>query len=400
MIQELKVTNFLSFRNEIRFSLEATKDKSFENYQIAEVAPGVRLLRFAVIFGSNASGKSNVIKAFEFLRMFWIEKHDSLDEPTRAIPFLLDKETPHEPSCFELKFWVNGVKYWYSLRINRKFVEKESLYYYKTVQPTRLFDRIYKDGHSFIKFNQEAIKISNAAEEELSLKCLPNMSFFVARNKVNISLPLIDAARDWMTHKIQPYIDPFTNLHDNSEKKIHNHDLLKEHLLDFAHRADFNISDLQTERNDNSWEKSNTRFLHSVHNKRGKEMYFLPLHFQSEGTLRTIEIETAIYEALRENAFLAIDEIDSSLHPDLVEFIIEQFLKSQSESQLLVTTHYDQLLDTVDDLIRKDSVWFTEKDKSGNTDLFSLIDFKGLNRLSSIQRSYRNGKFGALPNIR
>ena len=97
---------------------------------------------------------------------------------------------------------------------------------------------------------------------------------------------------------------------------------------------------------------------------------------------------------------MPIDEIDSSLHPDLVEFMIEQFLKTKSESQLLVTTHYDPLLNTVDDLIRKDSVWFTEKDASGNTALYSLVDFKGLNKLSSIQRSYRNGKFGALPNIK
>ena len=400
MIQELKVKNFLSFRDEIEFSFEATKDKSFEDYQVVEVAPDIRLLRFAMILGSNASGKSNVLKAFDFLRLFWFEKHESLDEPTNVIPFLLDKSTPEEPSCFELKFWVNGVRYWYILKVNRKYVEKETLYYYKSHQPTKLFDRTYKEGHSYIKFNPEVIKISSAAEEELSLKCLPNMSFFVARNKVNISLPLIDAARDWMKDKIMPYIDPFTNLYEYAGKRIHNNDSLKEHLLDFIHRADFNISDLQAERANNSWSKTKTQFQHSVQNERGTEEYILPSRLQSEGTLRTIEIETAIYEALKDNAFLPIDEIDSSLHPDLIEFIIEQFLKTKSESQLLVTTHYDPLLNTVDDLIRRDSVWFTEKDASGNTALYSLVDFKGLNKLSSFQRSYRNGKFGALPNIK
>ena len=85
--------------------------------------------------------------------------------------------------------------------------------------------------------------------------------------------------------------------------------------------------------------------------------------------------------------------------PDLVEYVIEQFLKSKNESQLLVTTHYDPLLNTINDLIRKDCVWFTEKDETGNTSLYSLTDFNGLNKISSFQRSYRNGVFGALPKI-
>ena len=82
-----------------------------------------------------------------------------------------------------------------------------------------------------------------------------------------------------------------------------------------------------------------------------------------------------------------------------MEFIIEQFLKVQSHSQMLVTSHYDPLLNTVDDLLRKDSVWFTEKEEDGNSRLYSLVEFKGLNKISSFQRSYRNGVFGALPNI-
>lgn len=400
MIQELKIRNFLSFRDEIEFSFEATKDRSFEDYQVVEVAPNIRLLRFAIILGANASGKSNILKAFDFLRVFWTDNHESLDEPTKVIPFLLDTSTPNEPTCFELKFWVNGVKYWYILRVNRKYVENETLYYYKSHQPTKIFGRTYEDGRSYIKFNPEVIKISKVAEEQLGLKCLPNISFFVARNKINISLPLIDTALNWLKDKIMPYIDPFTDLYEYAGKRIHNNDSLKEHLLDFIHRADFNIKELQAERGNNLLSKIKTQFLHTVENERGIEEYVLPFRLQSEGTLRTIEVETAIYEAIKENAFIAIDEIESSLHPDLVEFIIEQFLKTKSESQLLVTTHYDSLLDTVNDLIRKDSVWFTEKDASGNTALYSLVDFKGLNKTSSFQKSYRNGKFGALPNIK
>ena len=95
------------------------------------------------------------------------------------------------------------------------------------------------------------------------------------------------------------------------------------------------------------------------------------------------------------NVSLPIDEVETSLHPKLLEKILFEYLKTPSRSQIIVTTHNDGLLDLLDDLIRKDSVWFTEKKKSGVTDLYKLTDFRGLNRLSSIREAYRNKRFGA-----
>lgn len=149
-----------------------------------------------------------------------------------------------------------------------------------------------------------------------------------------------------------------------------------------------------------SFDSYKTTFEHTVINERGTEVYTLPHSLQSDGTTRTFGIETAIYEAVKKEAFLHIDEIESSLHPDLLEFILQKFLESSNRSQLLVTTHYDPLLNTVGDLMRSDSVWFTEKDESGATKVYSLSDFKGLKRMSSYQKAYRNGLFGALPNIK
>lgn len=115
----------------------------------------------------------------------------------RCDSLLLDTETPKKVSEFEFKFYIGSVKYWYILHLDRNIVKKENLYYYKTVQPTMLFSREFKDGQSIIKINQSAIKISNAVLEELNMRCLPNMSFFAARNQVNCSLSLIDEVRDW-----------------------------------------------------------------------------------------------------------------------------------------------------------------------------------------------------------
>ena len=144
-----------------------------------------------------------------------------------------------------------------------------------------------------------------------------------------------------------------------------------------------------------------TTLAHSVENEDGNKTYQLSLDEgeESAGTVRTLGIGVFIYKVLKHNWFLAIDEIETSLHPKLLEKILFDFLKQEnSQSQLIVTTHNDGLLDLVDDLIRKDSVWFTEKQKNGATDLYKLTDFRGLNRISSIREAYRNKRFGATMN--
>lgn len=138
-----------------------------------------------------------------------------------------------------------------------------------------------------------------------------------------------------------------------------------------------------------------TYFQHTVENKNGVESYDFLGRDESRGTLRVFGLEAAIYAVLKNNGFLPIDEIETSLHPKLLEKVLYEYLKTSARTQILIATHNDGLLDLVDDLIRKDSVWFTEKDKSGVTDLYKLTDFKGVNRLSSIREAYRNKRFGA-----
>lgn len=427
MIQEFKIKNFLSFRDETTLSFEATNDHTFEDYQVVEVAPKVRLLRFLLIYGANASGKSNLLYALEQLHRFWFKRQEDIEQPTDTIPFLFDAETPHLPSEFEIKFYINSTKYWYKVSLDNTKVLTEELYYYKTVQPTLLFARAWKQGQSVIRFNPVAIKVSQAVLEELTLKCLPNMSFFAARNQVNCVLPLIDDARDWMRKGFLSLISPKTKMFEYAGKEMLEDNQLRQYILNFVQRADFNITGISTKKesipipnfirnaiieNDqipklekekllenNVLDKLDTDFEHTIKNRHGLEKYNLNYTLQSDGTCRVVGIEAAIYKALQNGGLLPIDEIESSLHPDLIEFIIEQFLKTKSHSQLLITTHYDPLLNTINDLIRKDSVWFTEKEEDGHSELYSLIDFKGLNRIRSFQKSYRNGAFGALPNI-
>lgn len=427
MIQELRIRNFLSFKDEVTFSFEASNDKFAEESQVVTINENTRLLRFAIVYGYNASGKSNLLSVFDFLTYFWSIKPKDIDSKTGSIPFKLDGVSADKPSGFELVFYVQNTKYWYQLELDQHQVYLEKLSYYKTTKPIMLFERTLKGGQSEILFNPKAEKISPSAKDLISLNCLKNTSFFVARNQVNVNLPIIDAAKEWMRNQLMPIISPSTALTSYAQRKTSENEALISYIVKFLHEADFNVTDISTnviskqlsdeavkyltEDNDGDDEalikemerikkertikQIQTIFEHTVENDNGTERYQMDKKDESVGTMRTFGIEAALYEALKSQAVLPVDEWETSLHPKLQEKMLFEYLRTNSRSQLIVTTHNDGLLDLVDDLIRKDSVWFTEKKKSGVTDLYKLTDFRGVNRLSSIREAYRNKRFGA-----
>ena len=218
-------------------------------------------------------------------------------------------------------------------------------------------------------------------------------------------------------------ITPSTSLTRYAQRKTSENGELVSHILDFLKEADFNITNISTdvinkqvsedtikllleddEISKNEKDRINkektikqlrTYFTHTVETVQGQESYQFLGKDESRGTIRVFGLESALYTVLQNNGFLPIDEIETSLHPKLLEKVLYEYLKTSTRSQILIATHDDGLLDLVDDLIRKDSVWFTEKDKAGVTDLYKLTDFRGINRLSSIRDAYRNKRFGA-----
>lgn len=397
MIEEITFKNVLSFKNETTLSFEATSDKTFESYHAITMPNGTRLLKLGIVFGPNAGGKSNLLSAISSLRNFMVNDPQNMDEPTGFEPFLLDKETPKLPSEYSIKFWINGIRYWYQLIATAKLVLHEKLSYYKTVQPIKIFERTLEEGQSVLYFNPSVQRLGQDELKALTLNCLPNKSFFAARGRVNMKMQHVDIVRQWIHNSFMPMVEPSTNMGIYSKRMIKKDVSFKEHLLRFLHQADFNITGLNEKADIPNELKLG--FEHTVENKRGLEKYEFSTRQESNGTTRVMDIEAVIYEAIKNNSFLMIDEIDSSLHPNLIEFILQEYIFNSCESQMLITTHYPGLLNTIDDLIRKDNIWFVEKDKSGATDLYSLVEFKGLNKISKIERAYRIGKFGALPNI-
>lgn len=423
MLEELIAKNFLSFRNEVCLSFEASNDTMGEEKLVTTMPDGKRLLRFAMIYGANASGKTNVLMALDWLKHYWTFAPQNIDKPTGIVPFRFDPETPTQPTELSLRFYANGKRFWYSIRANEHQVIEEKLSFYTSNRPTMLFHRSIKNGRLQLNVNPNVNKLTDVELQQLQINSFDNMSFFAARGKVNIVLLHIDDAREWMRTHVMGTIKPGLKMFDYAKAEIEDNPALVPYLLDKLRARDFNISGIITERQASSSLPSeliqaisedkdlpdeakrniltdlHTTFEHTVSNSRGIEKYMLEDELESRGTRRVLGIETAIYNARQHIALLPIDEIESSLHPALIEQVLYDFLKVGGESQLLVTTHYDYLLDLVNDLIRKDCVWFTEKGKDGATALYSLDEFAGLNKLRSIQRAYRGGRFGATPNI-
>lgn len=428
MVIELQIKNFLSFKENTVISFEASKDTFKEDSLLITMPDGTRLSRIAIIYGANASGKSNLLKAFEFLFKFWKRKTDDEDLPTRVMPFMLDNVSSSQPSEFELKLYINNKKYVYQLVLTPLAVLSEKLFVYNSNQPSLLMHRELVDGNTALKFNTSLVKVPAAVKDELMAKCLKNMSIFAARKAVNGSLGEIDDIRNWMTNHTLPVIDLGQQMFNYAERKMLENPATKDHLLQFAHNIGLNIEDMAVEKDylplppemiqfmqstgHLSEEKASllnkdprmpngfkTNFTISVNNERGRETYTLPKATQSDGTLRAMGVETALYVAEQNDKLLPIDEIESSMHPLLLQHMIQSFLKTESHSQLLLTTHYDPLLSAADDYLRKDSFWLMDKRADGCSELHSLISKNGVNKMRSLQRAYMNNKLGALPQI-
>lgn len=392
MLQELKIRNFKSFRDEVELSFEPTGNDRYNS--VVTMPDGVNLLRLAVVLGANASGKSNLLDAIEFLHVFWNKIPMTNDDGTDVQPFLMRSDALSHDTEFEVKLYIDGIRYWYQLVINPEKVCHENLYVYLSDSPTKVFSREDVNGISKLNFNPDLVKLSSAEVEVMTMNCLRNMSVLAVLKKVNVSVPYLDNMRKWIDNRMLPLQSgSFTSLSHDVKRLLADSPEFREYLMQFAKEADFNISDIKIQ-------KMVALFGHTVENESGVENYFLPESCQSAGTKRMVELESLIYTQLKRQAFMCIDEIEASMHPNLMEYILTKFVNSRdNHSQLLVSTHYNPILKDIEDIFGKDSVWFTEKGKDGNTTLFSLADFKGLNKLSSIHRAYMNGQFGALPNV-
>lgn len=392
MILEFKFRNFRSAKDWQILSFEASSDKIAEEYYCTTIS-NTKILKLGILYGANASGKTNVLLALDFLRKTALFPKTNKTQPIAFVPFLLDDTTKKESGIFELAFFVDDLKHIYTIEVNSSVVLKETLKYYPGKQPAEIFSRETTDGKTHIRLGSK-VKLNAAEQEKLQVNTLSNMSVVSVYATANFIFPELERVYNYFLKQWLPILLPQTDLKAWATGEVETEKENKTFLLDLLHRADFNISGFDVQQNESIG--SELMFEHTIAVDGKSSTHYLPDTLESAGTMRYYGLGTILNALLEKNAIIPVDELENSLHPDLFAHFINLFLVNSTHSQLIFSTHNLQSLDTED--LRKDVVWFTEKRNDGSTELFSLDDFNIRNGVSFLN-AYNAGKFGAKPTL-
>lgn len=392
MIHEFSVENFLSFRSEQILSFEATTDKAFEAFYLVD-KKSMKLLKLGLVYGANASGKTNLLLALDFLRKSVLYTKDDKTVGTGTMPFLLSPEMSQSPTHFHISFFINLTRYVYDLSMDSDKVVVEKLVYYPGTQPALVFERNYKEkeGLSYIHFGEKAA-LSTRDKIVLEGNTISNQTVLASYLVSNVYSSIIEAVVNWFKTKLLGLVSAKTRLYESTVEMISQDDLKRQFSIDALRFADLHISDIQIkrEREEVAGKAKEIFFQHST--KEGD--FLLPFSVESEGTQRYFGLTGPLSKLMDDDVVISIDEIESSLHYELVNTYLRTFLANSGNSQLLCSTHDINLLD--EDFIRRDVVWFCEKGEDGSSELYPLKAFK-MHKNLSILNAYKVGKLGAKP---
>ena len=422
MIAEFKIRNFYSLRDEQTLSFIPTNDDTLRDKYTEEVADGVLLLKIGCIYGSNASGKTNILKALDFFSRLMVDDSLNKGDEIGVVPFLLDDVSNKERTSFEMTFYLNREKYKLNLALDNKVIYEETLQVYSSVQPTLLYKRTYnaeKDATD-IAFGGK-VGLVKKSRETIEGNTINNRTVIAAFGKSNVEKSRLNLVYEFFSQRIAPIMYPQSSLMSYTKRRItRNKDgRLKKFILHFLKASDFNISDIAIHEEEVSItpemelmikntpgmsEKAKEEILkkgtlHSDemffvhHTSNGdKELYE---ELESRGTKRYMGLATVLYDLLVHGVILPIDEIETSIHYELLSYFIKVFLvNSKRGAQLIVSTHDINLLD--EDYIRRDVIWFTDKNDAGETQLIRLSTL-GLHKTLSVYNAYRQEKLVDLP---
>jgi AAA15 family ATPase/GTPase len=427
MIIEFSITNFGSIKEKQTLSFEATKDDTLAQYYTIEPIPNLRLLKLAMIFGPNASGKSTVLKALEFLRDLILNPVQYKSEMLPFEPFSLDESLLNRKSAFELMYIQKGIKYRYNVVFNQNCVLSESLTFAPNGREATFFTRKTNTYNQTAEIEYGSlVEIDTRNRLKLEIVTVWNNTVLGAFSKSNIEFEGLKTAYDWFQDYLLPMISPDNDLLKATTKKVIASAKIKAEVTQLLKYADVQIENIDiVEKAKETHKKAYQEvFMVSepesvyyaksyghtdkevVFNHIGKDDSGKPILIafkveqESQGTLRYYGLSGVLATLMTEQKMISIDEFESSLHPDLAQNLILRFLVQSKNSQLLVTTHNIDFLGE-QDVIRRDTVWFTQKDKNGATELYSAADFDTsvLRKTSSLLNVYETGKLGAKPNL-
>ena len=391
MLIEFTVGNYLSFKEKKTLSMEATAIKDNPG-NVTEVGK-YKLLRSAVIYGANSSGKSNFIKAMSCMREIVIgSAKESSTSELEVTPFLLSTETENRPTYFEILLLIRDVRYRYGFETDKKNVHSEWLYSTAGSKEKLLFIR-----------ERDSIEITENFAEGVDLeeRTRDNALFLSVVDQFNgsISKDIVE----WFGEQII-----FSGLDHEKEKNKTSLFLGNKHLnssiKSFLSPLDLGFKDFTFDKLD----KINNRII-TFHNKFDNEGNILePSEFElqnqeSSGTNKLFDIAGSLVGSLILGNMVIIDELDAKLHPLLTISIIKLFNSPEQNlynAQLIFATHDTNLLNK--DLFRRDQIYFTEKNRFEETDLYSLAEYrdssgKKARNDATYEKDYIAGRYGAIP---
>ncbi len=415
MLVEFRVKNFRSLRDEQVLTLVASKDSSLADTNTVETGlkAAPRLLSSAVVYGANASGKSNLIKALQYMRGVVVDSATVVQPgQTYAVqPFRLDTVSAEEPTEFEVTVILSGVRHQYGFAMTQQRIVREHLLVYKAFKPQRWFERHYdaSSGKDVYEFGT-GLKGSKTLWENATRSNALFLSMAAQLNSEAL-LPLFDwFASSLVVFNEQARLNPQVSI-----------EMLKQpggrkRICDFLTSADISIADIEvvtrkvpgqtlhfdvaagkSELRSEEIEEHQLRFSHTTDH--GAAVF--DLMDESNGTRNLLFLAGPVLDILEKGQTLVIDELDTSLHTLLVRELVRLFHRPEVNiggAQLIFTTHDTSLLDAPD-LLRRDQIWFVEKDNEQASNLIALAEF-GPRKNEALERGYLIGRYGGIPLVR
>ncbi|MDR1809236.1 MAG: ATP-binding protein [Prevotella sp.] len=435
MIVSFSIQNIGSIKDKQTLSFEADKSNHLEDYYVIQTN-GLRLLKLGLIYGANASGKTTILKALDFLRTLVLNPKREKMETFNFEPFRFDENTPYKNTLFELEFIQSDTRYLYEIELSTKAIVREELYFYN---PNKA--NVFKRTSNLIKQTTEIkfgnkIKIDRMSLQILEKNTLWNNTVLGGFLKINEYIKELKDILDWFSEYLNRLIQPDFNIKDFFEHGVNISNLDKNTMISILKKADLNISNFYIKENEGYWEFVGKLFnlpkeelsklkkapfsiemekrirkemntdsvkfpdLDFEHTVKGKK-YLLPFDFESRGTQRYYTFACLLYKLVAKSILLPIDELESSLHPDLFTHFLLSFLVNSKKSQLIATTHNREILNNKD-IFRNDVIWITDKDNEEYaTELYSLADFNTsvIRDTTNIYNAYKSGKLGGTPNL-
>lgn len=421
---DFSVQNFLSIREKQTLSFVADKNIShLDDYYTINVLD-IKLLKIGLIFGSNAAGKTNILKALDFFRDLVLKpklsKSDTIDCP----PFLLDDNSHTQNSIFEINFIWNDTPYFYTIELNKTCVVREILKTSATGKTIYTRNTDLDKQIAVVKFGNE-YPIKKDQLNALVSNTLWNNTVIGGYLKTNIDNIELKNVKDWFSIYLRNIITPRQDLTRYVSKRIDDGKINKDYLISILQQADFNISDILIKKEEEDIPENLMNYLSTLApneealaglkktgkvtsleiklqhvTPEGKTYNNIPFRLESLGTQRYYGLAGILYTLIKESHCFSIDELESSLHPELYIHFLLSYCVNSHQSQIIATTHNREILNNKN-LFRNDMINIADKTEVCSTVLYRLsdLDTSVIRNTSNILNAYNAGRLGGIPNL-